>query len=480
MLKRQKKVWIGLLILVSMAGIVTACRQKPADSAEQPGQAVSQEQQGTGFVVVGPDSYDSADTAVLVKKDPVEGTVTLLNLELGRTYTLAVEGTSDLYDKYGEAVSLEQIQLGDIVDVTFLRSKKRLNTMQLSPSAWVNESVSRYEMDLQRKEVTIGEKVYKLTGDTIYLSQGMRIEVMDLNPADVLTFKGLGSSILSVNVEQGHGYLRLQNDEKFIGGFMEIGQSSIRRIEADMLLTVPEGSYQIQISKNGGGGTKEVTIRRGEETALDIGDLEMPETQYGTVLFSLNPSKASLYIDGEKADPSGPVSLEYGIHQLIVRASGYQTITTYIKVAQPSGGLDITLDKVDADKDNEEQEEKEKLAQYKVFIDAPANAEVYLDGNYVGIAPMSFAKSAGSHIITLRRSGYETRSYTISIDSEYKDITFSFAELVPGGSADTAAGATAIPQPVPTLTPAVDVPVPTLSPVETPVPTLSPVVTPVP
>lgn len=168
------------------------------------------------------------------------------------------------------------------------------------------------------------------------------------------------------------------------------------------------------------------------------------------MLFTLNPSGAKLYIDGEKVDPAEPVTLEYGIHQLIVRANGYQTITTYIRVAQPSGGLDITLDAVEDD-DEEDQEEKDKLAQYKVFVDAPENAEVYLDGNYVGIAPMSFAKSAGSHIITLRRSGYETRSYTVSIDSEYKDITFSFAELVPGGSGEITP--TPQPSPAPTETP---------------------------
>lgn len=454
MSKGQKKRIKGILMLAGVMGILMACGQQSAGGAETSAPAVSQEQPGTGFVVAGPNSYDSADTAVLVEKDSREGTMKLLNLDLGRTYTLSVDGTSTLYDKYGEAVSLEQLQPGDIVDVTFLRSKKRLNTLQLSASAWVNESVSRYEIDLQRREVTIGDNVYKLTGDTIYLSQGMRIEAMDLNPADVLTLKGIGSSVLSVNVEQGHGYLRLQNDENFIGGFIEVGQSSIRRIESDMLLTVPEGSYQIQISKNGGGGTKEVTIRRGEETTLDIGDLEVPEIQYGTVLFSLTPSSASLYIDGEKADPSGPVSLEYGIHQLIVRASGYQTITTYIKVAQPSGGLDITLDANDAAEENAEQEEQEKLAQYKVFVDAPEGAEVYVDGNYVGIAPMSFAKSTGSHIITLRRSGYETRSYTISVDSEYKDVTYSFAELVPGNSdtnTDTVTEAT--PEPTATVEP---------------------------
>lgn len=450
MSERRKRAITGILLLLGAMGLMTACGQwrgGPAGPSAAP--APTREPQGTAFVVAGPHSYDSADTAVLIKKDGKEGTVTLLNLDVGRTYTLSVEGTSYLYDKYGEAVSLEQIVPGDIVDVTFLRSKKKLNTMQLSPSSWVNASASRYEINLQRREVTIGEDVYKLTGDTIYLSQGMRIEAMDLNPADVLTFKGLGSSILSINVERGHGYLRLQNDENFIGGFMEIGQTNIRRIEEDMLLTVPEGSYQVNISKRGGGGTKQVTIRRGEETTLDIGDLEVPEVQYGTMFFTLNPSQAKLYIDGEKADPAEPVNLEYGIHQLIVRANGYKTITTYIRVAQPSGGLDITLDAVDDDKDNEDQEKKDKLAQYKVFVDAPENAEVYLDGNYMGIAPMSFAKSEGSHIITLRRSGYETRSYTVSIDGEYKDITYSFAELVPGSSGETPVPATPTPLPEP-------------------------------
>ncbi len=438
MAERRKRIIMGILMLACTLGLLTACSIMPGSQAGQPALPAPQEQPGTGFVPAGPNSYDSADTAVVVKRDSKESTVTLLNLDLGRTYTLSVEGTSNLYDKFGEPVSLEQIMLGDIVDVTFLRSKKRVNTMQISPSSWEYADASRYEIDLRRGEVTIGEDVYKLTDETIYLSQDMQIEAMELNPVDVLTFKGIGSSIYSIEVERGHGYLRLKNEEKFIGGDMEIGQISARRIEEDMLLTVPEGNYEIRVRKRGGGGTKEVTIRRGEETTLDIGDLEVPEIEYGTVVFTLEPSGAKLYIDGEKADPSAPVTLEYGIHQVMVRSNGYQTITTYIKVAQPSGGLSFTLDAVDADKENDELEEKEKLAQYKVFVDAPEFAEVYLDGNYVGIAPTSFAKSEGSHIITLRRSGCQTRSYTISVDGEYKDITYSFAELLPGlDTADT-------------------------------------------
>ena len=237
----------------------------------------------TGFVVTNPDSYDSADTAILVDINSVDNTVTLLNLDLGKQYTLSVDGTTRYADKYGKAISLEQLGEGDIVDVTFLKTKKHLTTLQLSRSAWQYDDVERYDLNTVRREVTIGEEVFKLSRDTRYFSQGHSIEEMDLNPSDILTFHGIDTTVLSVTVEKGHGYLRLVNDENFIGGWLEIGQEQIVRITEDMLVTVPEGSYQVDISYNGGGGTKNVVINRNEETALDIGDLEVAEAKYGMV-----------------------------------------------------------------------------------------------------------------------------------------------------------------------------------------------------
>ena len=66
---------------------------------------------------------------------------------------------------------------------------------------------------------------------------------------------------------------------------------------------------------------------------------------------------------------------------------------------------------------------------YKVTIEAPVGAEVYVDGNYVGIIPASFAKKPGTHDVTIRKSGYKTRSYTVDVDDENKDINYSFSEL---------------------------------------------------
>lgn len=442
---KQTVVILSLVTAMSFAG----CGQTASSgTAATPAPTAQAERIDTGFVVTNPDSYDSADTVVLVDINNVDNTVTLLNLDIGKRYTLSMDGTTRFADKYGKAISLSQLQEGDIVDVTFLKSQKHLTSMQLAQTAWQYEDVEHYEMNTVRNEVAIGEEVFQLSRDTQYFSQGHSIEKMDLNPADILTFHGIDSTVLSVTVEKGHGYLRLVNDENFVGGWLEIGQTQIVRITEDMLVTVPEGSYQVDISYNGGGGTKNVVINRNEETTLDIGDLEVAEAQYGMVLFSLNPSDAELYIDGSQVDASQPVTLEYGIHQIIAKADGYKSLTQYLRVGQESAGVDVQLDKADSDSEDSTESSSSSSSSateststadttttyYRVHIDAPENVEVYLDGNYVGISPCSFKKTSGSHVITLRKSGYETRSYTVQVDEEEKDVSYSFVDLTASSS----------------------------------------------
>lgn len=457
------------VVLSMTAAYLSGCAVPFMGNGGKPAVSPVPEQIDTGFVAPGPESFDSADTAILVERDEEENRLTFLNLDLGRRYTLSMDGTTRLYDKYGEAISIAQIQKGDIVDITFLKSKKHLTTMQLSAQSWTYTDVAWYKFDALRGEVTIGEEAFKLTSNTQYLSGGRNIELMDLNAADILSFQGIGSQVLSVCVERGHGYLRLVNGEKFVGGWIEVGQEQIQRITEDMLLLVPEGDYQVNITNRGGGGIKSVEIARNEETVLDIGDLEIPEPQTGTVLFSLTPPDAEIYIDGTKTDASGPVTLEYGLHQMIVRAEGYQSVTQYIRVAQESASFEIVMDAVaDVEESSVPPDPSASPGPsaspdpvtdyYKVYIDAPEGVEVYLDGNYVGVSPCSFPKSEGAHVLILRKEGYETRSYTLQIDDAEKDMSYSFADLLKYSTEATAspepdADAAPTPEPDPTAAP---------------------------
>ncbi len=443
--ERKKVKFIAVLAGVLFLTVIAGCGfgKEGNDSVS----ANNAQSPGTGYVLTGPGSYDSADTAVVVKINTTEQKITFLNLQVNKNYTLTYDGTTVFSDRYGQALSLGQIEEGDIVDVTFLKSKKTLTTLALSAGSWSNEEVSRYVISAATHSVTIGEDVYAITENTKIFSDGEEIEIMDLSETDVLDFHGIDKTIHSIVVNKGHGYLRLSGDENFIGGWIEIGQTMIHRITDGMLLTVPEGSYQVIISVPGGGGTKSVIINRGEEVTLDIGDLKIEEPKYGQVVFALTPSFATLYIDGEEVDASKPISLEYGIHQLIAKANGYESVTSYLKVAEASAGIEIILEAEDTDDDdtddggddsNDDDGDDDTVSSgstatgyYQVHIDAPEKVEVYVDGNYIGISPISFKKVEGAHIITLRANGYETRSFTIEVDGEDKDVSYSFADLMP-------------------------------------------------
>lgn len=419
--------------------------------------------------------YDSVDTAIVVKKDTENHTISLRNLETGKQYTLSYNGTSMLTDQNEQALSMEQVQLGDLVEVTFLKTPKTLTSLQESPTAFRYQNQTDFEVSESGRAIKINGTAYKLASDLVVVADGTVGTLMDINECDTLAIKGYDNVVHSIVIEKGHGYLRLQNDEAFIGGWIEVGSYQIVPITENMLLTVPEGNYDVSVSCGGSGGTKNVTIYRNTEQTMDVGDL-VSEVKEGRVFFDITPTTASVYIDGEKVDPSEAVTMTYGIHQMIIRAEGYETLSKYIRVGQEMATLVMELEKQsgadtsdadgNTDSDNTDNDNTNNDTQndtttqtntgtentdsdgttatgtdevisagnsssYQVRIEAPEGAEVYVDGTYIGLAPVSFQKEAGSHVLTLRQSGYQTRSYTIEVDNQEKDVSYSFSQMVP-------------------------------------------------
>ena len=383
-----------------------------------------------------------------------------------------------------------------MVDVTFFRERKRLNTLQISGEAWTHKYIDEYKLNEEKLQAEVGSAIYAYSEDTVVISDGKQGDLIDINPVDVLTFRGMDSEVYSIVVERGHGYVRLKNEEYFYGGWIEIGNKTIQKVSESMMLTVPEGSHQVIISNKGTSGVKQIEVRKDMELELDVGDLKGEEPKYGTVVFTITPEEATLYLDGEKTDYSLPVRLEVGIHQMIVMADGYDTVSQYLKVGEASAGIEVEMkakedvsgndvsgndvlsDSELLDEVNRILNEKgysgitaDELAgnynssntgqsgtagngtdnsagtntatggtqtntpttstlSYYVTIEAPIGVEIYLDGNYIGITPCSFKKDAGSHTLTLRKTGYVAKSYTIQVDEEQKNVSYSFLDLV--------------------------------------------------
>lgn len=400
----------------------------------------------TGFSVSSVGSYDSADTAVVISVDSQNSGITFMNMDAGRQYTLYYDGTTYVKDKYGGPMTMSQIRAGDVVDVNFLKGKRQIASIQISPSAWVYENIGNYDLGGINKTASIGSSTYSLPDDVVVLSEGRRAEVMDIVSQDMISVRGVDHKIYSINVEQGHGYLRLKNDQALIGGWIEVGNAVIKEITEDMLLVVPEGSYQVFLSNNGTSSNKDIVIERDKEVILDVGDLEVAQDKTGRILLSVTPANAKVTVDGKEVDISSAVELPYGIHQVRLEADGYDSLTKYIQVGSEYAKISFTLEEKKEPQNNNSTISQNDLETQpedfavdedtispasgnRVYIDAPQNVEVYVDSHYVGISPVSFKKVIGSHTVTLRKSGYETKSYTIYLYNDGEDITYSFTDL---------------------------------------------------
>lgn len=478
-------------------------------------------------------------TAILVAKDQ-KNQVTLYHILAQQEYILLTDGATAYYDKYGQAVTLEQLSCGDIVEMAYSVKQEYLSSMQQADQAWKLTDVEKFELDVISRELQIGKELYHISPDVKCFLDGESIDLSGVSNGDILTIQGMNQEVYSIQVQRGHGYLKLENESAFVGGWLEIGQDIIRSIQENMLILVPEGTHQVTISYKGYMDTRTIEIRRNQETVMDVGDLAESMIKYGKVYIKTTPDNAKVYIDGTLVDTAYLISMEYGLHQLVATADGYETLTQYFRLEKESASLEVKLklpeDNSKSDKDEEEDDESDENSEskesdasdestessesssssesngtgeststsessgtgesssvgesngtdesssasegngtgesastsegdetgesstpqeteatdesnesdegdisteestpgsttYKVYINQPEGAEIYLDGVYVGLVPCSFKKEPGAYVVTLRKSGYDTRSYSIRIDDMSEDSIFNFADF---------------------------------------------------
>lgn len=375
--------------------------------------------------------YTSVASVVIESINEEEHTITMYLIDRNESRKFSYDGATVIQDKYGSAMSMVQLNAGDIADITYNSELEKTGSITLSGEAWSYEGVVKYNLNAGNGSADIGNETYSLDKDVLVFSDDQPIDTSQIIHQDVLSFHGKGHNIISVTVDKGHGYLDLVNDEAVLGGWIEIGQTVISQIAPDMLLTVPEGSYTVRLIANGIDETREVTIERNKETILDLGDIEVPEPESGIVKFEITPdtATATIYVDDEKIDKAYPIRLSMGLHQVTVKASGYNTLSEYFRVDEESTTVKINLEEAATVSGNSISESNSVRS--TVTIEAPKGVDVYQDNLYMGIAPVTYTKTAGEHTITLRKTGYITKSYTINVADDDKDVTYSFPELDP-------------------------------------------------
>lgn len=288
---------------------------------------------------------DTMDTDLfLVTSNDMQAECLILEqLVSGKQYMYFYSISTRFLDKYGNRTTVSYFEPGRIICVGKKDEQGRLLEAQISDRAWEYPGVTRYSVDEERGVFQIADTNYSYDEGIFIISDGNLQEMSDLTDMDTLRVIGVGKKILSISVTTGHGELQLTNTDLFEGSFIQIGNKIFSEITKDMSMEIPEGTYTVAVANNGYGGSTEVTVKRGQETVLDLDTLKGEGPKYGNILFAVDVVGATLRIDGNVVDYSQPVSLQYGVHTLYVTADSYEAYSKKLFVNSAEATIVIGL-----------------------------------------------------------------------------------------------------------------------------------------
>ena len=118
------------------------------------------------------ENLTNADTVVLLAKDTEKKLLTLRLVTGGREQELSYDGTTAILGRYGDSLSMAQLEAGEILDVVYSTHSRRLNTIQISVNTWTNTGVTNFSFDEKKKAMQIGQEQYQFTDDLVIFSDG--------------------------------------------------------------------------------------------------------------------------------------------------------------------------------------------------------------------------------------------------------------------------------------------------------------------
>lgn len=395
---------------------------------------------------------ESSLTGVVVNVDSDLKQVTIREIENDVDNVLNYSAVSVITDKFGEEIEGDEIKVGQIFDTSYTPENGKIITMSVPKDAWEYQDVSSFSFDGDINALSMAGERFQYTESTYFEADGKTVQPMEINDEDRITVRGIGINVYSVVRTAGHGYIRLANYGDFIGGMVAIGNGTIVPVTDNMLITVGTGTYKVTISKGNAVASKKVTVHDDKEVTVDFSDYVPAVNNIGNITFKIDPKGADLYINGTMVDYRNPIALNYGEYKVRVELTGYTTYNGILDVEDAAKTINISLIEKDATvakstatpspsptagsgKDNSSGVTTKKTdSKHTIKVLGPKGAAVYLDNVYQGVAPCEFTKIIGSQTITLSKNGYISKSYSVNVLDNGKNIKFDFPELIEGSA----------------------------------------------
>ncbi len=299
--------------------------------------------------------------AVVLKVDKEERKLFLQDVEEEKEIEVFYDGSTKFYGKEGSLITAGVLRIGDLLRFTCKdRDPDTVALAARSDEVWEKSKIDDLEIFPEENRMVIRNQNYRYSDNLCIMNNGKQVDVSELLPtADRYTIRGIGTTVLEVEVTIGHGTLALANYDDFIGGLVLIGARYAFDIKDPANYVVREGEYRVEASYGRLFGAETINIARNAVTVFDL-------IPYG---------RAAVYT------PTPTPEIR---------------IATPTPTPVPEGFVfkDLSLKKM-------ENMEYELDDDHAIYVYGPFKGDLYIDGYYLGTIPCDFEKVLGEAELTV-------------------------------------------------------------------------------
>lgn len=391
-------VFIGLIIFVAVFVVTMVSFHVPEPEIEKPAALEPAAQTETSKGVC------------LVKNINTSKELSLYNIDEKENFSLYLDSETLYKNQDNPSFSFQDIHIGDVFEIEW-SEENLVVRLEKTKDISVLENATGFQISVEDKKITGQEKEYSFTDETVFLYDNKFIDSRKIEPADVVTLWVYKDTVWSMKVTQSHGYLEFINSSTLPSLTLTIDDQNIDSTLLGDKNKIPlsPGPHKIAVTgENMEPYSLEVYIIVGETFPFDLSSAQLKK---GVVVLKANVEGYELYLnDTLQEDTTKPLVLSYGTYHMKAVKDGYKTWEGDFTLAEESKEITILL------------EEDIKKGIYLISSD-PKGASVTIDGNFVGIAPVSTELTYGEHRLEVKMEGYTPFSGPITMEKPQDEIT---------------------------------------------------------
>lgn len=367
--------------------------------------------------------------------------VSVFDTVSNKTIKAEVSNSTVITGANGGRISLADISEGDLVTVKFSEDNKA-EEIRFPQDAWRYNSVTGMKIDVEKMSAEIDDKKFEFDDGTFFTYDGHEIYPGDIEVSDTVTLYGTGEHMLSARVEKYHGYIVLKNAEKVenISVTVDFGEP----LSADISeIPVSCGRHTVVVSgSNIDDYMAEIDVAEKEKSEIDISST----ADRARIVLNVNTDSYNVYINGaEYPKNTTEVSVNKGIYDVAVTADGYRDYSAKADCTSGSIEMDINLEKatiLSADVPNtagkpsvstpntgagtaQEKAQPVPSGNLTVYTN-PGWAKVYVNDEYVGVAPVMVSLEYGQYTIKAKDSSGNVEEESVTVDGPDETVKIDF------------------------------------------------------